>query len=88
MPGLSAALETADDETAGALTSALARMRRPDATAALLGTMTSANSRARKAAATTLAGLGQADALEILRVAAANDPEPEVRRVCSVLLSR
>jgi HEAT repeat protein len=88
VPGLSAALETADDETAGALTSALVRMRRPDATAALLGTMTSANSSARKAAATTLAGLGQADALEILRVAAANDPEPEVRRVCSVLLSR
>ncbi len=88
VPGLSAALETADDETAGALTSALARMRRPDASAALLGTMTSANSRARKAAATTLAGLGQPDALEILRVAATNDPEPEVRRVCSVLLSR
>lgn len=88
VPGLSAALESADDESAGALTSALARMRRTDATAALLGTMTSANSRARKAAATTLAGLGQADALEILRVAAANDPEPEVRRICSVLLSR
>ena len=88
VPGLSAALETADDETAGALTSALARMRRPDATAALLGTMTSGNPRARKAAATTLAGLGQTDALEILRVAAANDPEPEVRRICSVLLSR
>ncbi|HEX3903863.1 MAG TPA: HEAT repeat domain-containing protein [Polyangia bacterium] len=86
--GLSAALETADDETAGALTSALARLRRPDATAALLGTMTSSNSRARKAAASTLAGLGQPDALHILRVAAANDPEPEVRRICSLLLSR
>jgi HEAT repeat protein len=88
VPGLSAALEIADDESAGALTSALARMRRADATAALLGTMTSENSRARKAAATTLAGIGQTDALEILRVAATNDPEPEVRRICSVLLSR
>ena len=86
--GLSSALESADDETAGALTSALARMRRPDATAALLGTMTSSNSPARKAAATTLAGLGQPDALAILRVAVANDPDPEVRRICSLLLSR
>ena len=88
VPGLSAALESADDETAGALTSALARMRRPDAIAALVGTMTSSNSRARKAAATTLAGLGQPNALAILRVAAANDPEPEIRRICSLLLSR
>ncbi|HVZ87464.1 MAG TPA: HEAT repeat domain-containing protein [Polyangia bacterium] len=88
VPGLSAALEGADDETAGALTSALARLRRPDATAALMGAMTSPNSRARKAAATTLAGLGNREAIHILKLAAEADPEPEVRKICALLLSR
>jgi len=88
IPGLAAALETADDETAGALTSALARLRRPDATAALMGAMTSPNERARKAAATTLAGIGHHEAIEILKLAAEKDPDSEVRKICSLLLSR
>jgi HEAT repeat protein len=88
VPGLSTALEKADDETAGALTSALARLRRADATAALLGTMTSANGCARKAAATTLAGIGSNEAFEVLRIAAARDPDLEVRKICSLLLTR
>jgi HEAT repeat protein len=86
--GLAAALEEADDETANALASALARLRRPEATAALLDAMTGRNSRARKAAATTLAGLGNREAIALLKVAAMNDPEPEVRKVCALLLAR
>ena len=86
--GLSAALDGADDETASALTSALARLRRADATAALVAAMTNANSRARKAAAATLAGIGNKEALAVLRSAATDDPEPEVRRICALLLAR
>ncbi|HLK90276.1 MAG TPA: HEAT repeat domain-containing protein [Polyangia bacterium] len=88
VPGLAAALEEADDEQASGLASALARLGRPDATAALIGAMTSSNSRARKAAATTLAGLGHPEALGALRAAAANDRDPEVRKVCALLLTR
>jgi HEAT repeat protein len=86
--GLARALDDADDEIASALTSALARLQRADATAALIGTMSSRNSRARKAAATTLAGIGSRDALAVLRTAATDDPEPEVRRICALLLAR
>ena len=86
--GITAALESADDETAGALTSALARLRRADATAVLVGAMASPNSRARKAAASTLGGIGSKEALAVLRTAATTDPEPEVRRICTLLLAR
>jgi len=86
--GLVAALETADDESASALASALARLRRADATAALIGAMASPNSCARKAAAATLAGIGSKEALAIVKVAATDDPAPEVRRICTLLLAR
>jgi HEAT repeat protein len=86
--GLLAALETADDELAPYLTSALARLRRPDAAAALIGVMTMPSSRARKAVATTLLAQGTREALAALKAAAAADPEPEVRQICALLLAR
>ena len=86
--GLTSALETTDDETSPALTSALARMRRPDASKALADVMGLRNVAARKAAASALAALGSKDALAVLRQAAAEDPEAEVRQICSLLLGR
>ncbi len=85
--GLLAALETADDETAPLLTSALARMQRPDALAALTRSLKMPHLPARKAAAMTLAGMATRDALASLRAAAASDPDPEVRRICALGLA-
>src|SRR6185503_8444964 len=81
VPGLAAALEKADDETASALTSALARLGRAEATSVLVGTMAGPNERARKAAAATLARIGGKEAIAVLRTAATQDPDPEVRRI-------
>ncbi|HVT08031.1 MAG TPA: HEAT repeat domain-containing protein [Polyangia bacterium] len=86
--GLVAALEEADDETAPFLVSALARLRRPEANAALVGAMTMSNLAARKAAPSALAVLRNAEAVAALRRAAAEDREPEVRQICSLLLAR
>jgi len=86
--GLLAALETADDEVAAAVIAALSRLQRPDATAALMGAMASPNVAARKAAASALAVLASKEALTTLRHAAADDPAPEVREICAVLLAR
>jgi hypothetical protein len=88
IPGLVAALRMADDETAPALTSALARLRRPDAAEALVKAMALPNVAARKAAAGALAVLATRDALEALKRAAEQDPEPQVRQICTLLLAR
>jgi HEAT repeat protein len=86
--GLLAALETADDETASALTSALARLHRPDALEALLSVMKMSNYRARRAAATTMAALATREAQAMLKTAAQEDPDPGVRQISSLLLAR
>ncbi|HEY4188268.1 MAG TPA: HEAT repeat domain-containing protein [Polyangia bacterium] len=92
--GLQAALETSDDELSAALTSALTRLHRPDATAVLLGAMTMPNVAARKAAASALGarvnqgGPAGKAALAALTKAAHEDPESEVRQICSLLLAR
>ncbi|MBC8132177.1 MAG: HEAT repeat domain-containing protein [Deltaproteobacteria bacterium] len=88
VPALCAALETADDETAPYLTAALARLRHPDANAALVAAMTMSSATARKATASTLAVLASKEALTALADAAAYDPESEVRQICSLLLAR
>jgi HEAT repeat protein len=88
IPGLVAALGAAHDETAPALTSALARLRRPDAAEALVKAMTLPNVAARKAAAGALAVLGTKDALAALKLAVERDPEPQVRQISSLLLAR
>ncbi len=80
-------LESANDEVAPELTSALARMRRPDATAALFHALDNGSPAARRAAATALAAIGTPKAMEAVRDHAAHDPDPEVRRVCALLLT-
>jgi HEAT repeat protein len=80
------ALATADDELAAVLTSALGRMARPEATAALLDIMRRPQVAARKAAAVSLAGVGTRAAEAALQAAAVGDPDLEVRRICALLL--
>ncbi|MRG91801.1 HEAT repeat domain-containing protein [Polyangium spumosum] len=86
--GILEALATADDELSAQLTSALARMRRESANEALLGALGLPNPAARKAAATTLAALGTRQAHATLEQAALVDPDPEVRRVCSLVVAQ
>jgi HEAT repeat protein len=88
VPGLVAALQDADEQLAPPVASALTRMRRPDATAALVGAMDLPSVAARKAAASALAVISGPDALAVLARAAREDPELEVRQICSLLLAR
>lgn len=85
-PAILAALEEADDELAPALTAALARMLQPDTGFNLRRVMGLRNAPARKAAAASLAALGSREDLALLQRAATDDPEPEVRRICALLL--
>jgi HEAT repeat protein len=85
--GLLAALDGADDDFAPRLVSALARMRHPDAGAALLSALSSPNVAARKAAVMTLGILGTPEAVAALRRAATGDADAEVRRLCALELS-
>jgi HEAT repeat protein len=91
VPGRIAALlsglETANEEVAPMLTSALARMRRPDATASLREAVVLPNVAARKAAATSLGALGTREALGVLRDVAERDPDLQVRQICTLLLA-
>ncbi|MDC3960359.1 HEAT repeat domain-containing protein [Polyangium jinanense] len=86
--GILESLATADDELAARLASALARMRRDSANEALLAALGLPNPAARKAAATTLAALGTRQAHAALEQAASVDPDPEVRRVCSLVVAQ
>jgi HEAT repeat protein len=82
--GLTSALVDADDEKAALLASALARMRTPEAHAALIAGMDLPNVAARKAVATALGALGGEPAVEALRRAARLDPNEEVRRISAL----
>jgi HEAT repeat protein len=84
---LIASLAEADDEVAPLILSALARARRADADAAIRAALHGANPAARKAAASVVAARG-GDGLGELRRLATSDPDPEVRRVIALLLSR
>ncbi len=79
-------LETADDDLAMTLTSALARMRGSPATEVLLRAMSSKNPAARRAVASCLISLGSSDARAAVERASHEDPDPEVRKVCVLLL--
>jgi HEAT repeat protein len=85
--GLLTALGSADDEIAPLLTSALARMQRPETAGALVRALQFPHLPARKAAAMTLAGIGTREALSALRTASANDADREVRRICALVLA-
>jgi HEAT repeat protein len=84
---LIASLAQADDEVAPLILSALARARRPDADVAIRAALHGANPAARKAAASVVASRG-GDGLAELGRLATGDPDPEVRRVIALLLSR
>ncbi|MGK3981925.1 HEAT repeat domain-containing protein [Sorangium sp. So ce136] len=86
--GILEALATADDELAPLLTSALARMRLPEAHAALLEALRLPRAPARKAAATTLAAVATREAFAAVELASRTDPDPEVRRVSASVLSQ
>jgi HEAT repeat protein len=82
------ALRHADDELAPKLTSVLARMRRAEASAALLSAFHYSNSACRKAAASALAALGSQDGIVALRRAAIDDHDPQLKQICSLLLAQ
>lgn len=84
--GLVEGLTSADDEVAPVLTSALARMRSPEAQEALLVALELENPAARKAAASTAAAVGSQPLLDALRDRAEADPDPEVRRIIASVL--
>jgi HEAT repeat protein len=86
--GLLSALQSADDELALQLTSILARLNRPDATAALFEGLTLPNTAARRASATTLGAIGSREAYSALQRLSVQDADAEVRRVCSLLLAQ
>ncbi len=88
IPALLSSLEQADDEVASLLASCLARLRHPDAVAALLQALRLPAAAARKAAATTLAALGTREAYSAMAQLATDDPDAEVRRVCALFLAR
>lgn len=85
--GLAQALAAAHDELAPLLTAALARMRTPEATAALIDLLGRGSESARKAAAVTLGGVGTSETLTALRAAVTDDPSVEVRRICAAILN-
>ena len=70
------------------LTAALARMHRADASAGLLAALESSNLCARKAAAPTLSAVGTPEAIAALQRALVADSDPEMRRICALLLSQ
>jgi hypothetical protein len=84
---LVAAADDADDEVAPLVLSALARARRAETDAAVRAVLASRNPAARKAAASVVAARG-GDGLAELRRLATSDPDPEVRRVVALLVSR
>ena len=83
-----AALEAADPERAGFLIAVLARMKRPDALAAITSALSLANVYVRRAAAATLAALPSAELRPVLERVALSDPDLEVRRACLAGLAR
>jgi HEAT repeat protein len=86
--GVLAALRVADDELAPHLAWALCRMKSAEADAALIDALSTGGPAARKAAAPTLATLGSGPSQAALQQALADDPDPEVRRICGLLLTR
>jgi len=80
------ALATADDSVASALVGSLARMSSTEATAAMRAMLQSPNDAARRTSALALLVLQDAESIPLLARAALNDPDPEVRRICSPAL--
>lgn len=86
IPGLRAAIDTAADELASLLVGALARMHRADAIAALMDVLRESGLSGRKAAAHALASLDSPASRVALGLAAREDADIEVRRICTLAL--
>ncbi len=86
--GVLAMIDQASEEQAPWLVSVLSRLRDEGGQAGLHRALRSSNPAARKAAAAALAELGTDDAMGALQDVAARDADPEVRRVCELLLAR
>jgi len=85
---LAASLVHADDDAAGALVAALARMQSEEALAALRAALGSSNDAARRAASSALVALHDTASIPALRHAALSDPDAEVRRISAAILTR
>jgi HEAT repeat protein len=83
-----ARLVVASDHDAPALTAALARMHDATATRALFTALGAPSPAARRAAASTLVAIDAQGATLAVRRAASDDPDPEVRRVCTAAVAR
>jgi len=83
---LVAALQGADSVLAPLLASIL--RGHADSEAALVATLHRGGTAARQAAAAALAGMGSAEVHEALEYAAIHDPDPEVQRLATVVLSQ
>jgi HEAT repeat protein len=75
------ALEGAETMLAEGLVSALVRMRRPSALAAIAAVLSFENVSSRRAAAAALASVGTREAIDALRQYAVSDLDAEVRRI-------
>jgi HEAT repeat protein len=80
-------LGQADDALATLLASCLSKLGGNAGRDGLIAALTLDNRSARMAAAHALAALGTREASSALAQCAAQDPDPELRRVCSLLLS-
>ncbi len=88
IPGILEAVPDADPELAAELVSALNHLPGPEAWPAVLAMLRSPNPAARRAAAPVVAGTGSRDGLALVRDLSEQDPDPEVRRVCTLLLAQ
>lgn len=88
VPVILEALEDADDDRAARLTEVLARQRGQTALDALLRASESRNPAARRAACVALAELDDPRAVTAVAELLEQDPDDQVRRVCSAALAR
>jgi HEAT repeat protein len=81
-------LSDADSERAVLLTSCLSRVGTEEATEALLGALELENAAARRAAVATLLAIGNRQGHGRIMRLAAEDLDPDVRRVCALYLAQ
>jgi HEAT repeat protein len=79
-------LARAGDRDASVIAAALARMNDPRATAALFDALGAGSPAVRRAVATSLSAMGAAGATATVARLAAEDPDPDVRRISAALV--
>lgn len=78
----------ADERLAPTLSSILARLHQPEATAGLYDLLSSPNVNSRRAAVATLSAIGGQAVSSALTKLAASDPDPTVRNLCALFLTQ